>query len=135
MDKKIKKLNFLSLKQKSKAKTTRKDNETQFSDIPDVTSVPDDDHNPSDNKLDDAENSGDNNSKPKPKKIKRKHVKKTVYRRQQKKLKKQKISVVFNYSGIKLSKGAEAVLNRGLNFSILPLSISWHLAKWPRPSL
>ena len=137
MDLKIKKLNFLSLKQKPKVKTNTKDIETQFSDLSDVTSVCDDNKNSDDSKLDDADNSEDNSSKPKPKKKKRIHVKKTVYRRQQKKLKKQKISVVFNYSGIKLSKGAEAVLNRGLNFSILPDKLNFtqvlvDLAKFER---
>ena len=121
MDKKIKKLNFLSLKQNK----TNDNFETQNSDIPDVTSVVDD------------QNSCNDESQTKPKKIKRKYVKKTIYKRQQKKKKKQKISVVFNYSGIKLSKGAEAVLNRGLNFSILPDKLNFtqvlvDLAKFER---
>ena len=38
----------------------------------------------------------------------------------QKSKKKNKINVVFNYSGIELSEGAQKVLNRGLNFSLTP---------------
>ena len=37
--------------------------------------------------------------------------------------KKQEISVVFNYSKIKLTAAMENLLNRGLNFSILPLKL------------
>ena len=33
------------------------------------------------------------------------------------------ISVVFNYSKIKLSQAMETLLNRGFNFSILPLKL------------
>ena len=124
MDKKIKKLNFLTLKQKHRQDTDSLDKDNEIQNSNDVTSACDDD---------------DSNNIPqsKPKKIKRKHIKKTIYRRQQNKIKKQKISVVFNYSGIKLSKGAEAVLNRGLNFSILPEKLNFtqvlvDLAKFER---
>ena len=37
--------------------------------------------------------------------------------------KNQNISVVFNYSKIKLTPAMESLLNRGLNFSILPLKL------------
>ena len=37
--------------------------------------------------------------------------------------KNQDISVVFNYSKIKLTKAMESLLNRGFNFSILPLKL------------
>ena len=37
--------------------------------------------------------------------------------------KKQEISVVFNYSKIKLTQAMESLLNRGFNFSILPLKL------------
>jgi hypothetical protein len=36
--------------------------------------------------------------------------------------KNQKIGVVFNYSKMKLTPAMESLLNRGLNFSILPLN-------------
>ena len=35
--------------------------------------------------------------------------------------KKQEISVIFNYSKIRLTKAMENLLNRGFNFAILPL--------------
>ena len=37
--------------------------------------------------------------------------------------KKQEINVVFNYSNIKLTQAMENLLNRGFNFSILPLKL------------
>ena len=57
-------------------------------------------------------------------KTKRKWIKKTKYQRLQKQKKKQKVSVVFNYSKISLSIGMEELLNRGLNFSIMPLKLN-----------
>ena len=74
---------------------------------------------PSSPKIDDTSNdatAGNNNKKKK----KREWIKPCRYRRMMKKKKKEKVSVIFNYSGIKLSDGAEKLLNRGLNFSILP---------------
>ena len=59
-----------------------------------------------------------------PKTKKRKWIKKSKYQRIQKQKKKQKISVVFNYSKITLTSGMEKVLNRGLNFSITPLHLN-----------
>ena len=45
------------------------------------------------------------------------------FRRQQNKIRKQRISVVFNYSKITLTNAMEKVLNRGLKFCILPLKL------------
>jgi len=45
------------------------------------------------------------------------------YKRQKAKFKKQHINVVFNYSSIKLTQTMEKVLNRGLNFAILPFKL------------
>ena len=45
------------------------------------------------------------------------------YKRKKKKLLKQTITVVFNYSKIELTKSMEDVLNRGLKFAILPLKL------------
>ena len=42
----------------------------------------------------------------------------------QDKKKKQKINVIFNYSGINISDGAISALNRGLNFSVLPQKLN-----------
>ena len=53
-------------------------------------------------------------------KKKRKWVKKSKYQRMTRKQKKQRISVIFNYSSVTLSKEMESLLNRGLNFSVLP---------------
>ena len=55
---------------------------------------------------------------------KRKWIKKSKYQRMQKQKKKQRISVVFNYSSITLTPGMEKVLNRGLNFSVTPLNLN-----------
>jgi hypothetical protein len=54
----------------------------------------------------------------------RQWIKRSKYRRIQKQKKKQKISVVFNYSKIELTPAMEKVLNRGLNFAILPLKLN-----------
>ena len=54
----------------------------------------------------------------------RKWIKKSKYKRIQKKLKKQKVSVVFNYSSIELTPAMETLLNRGLNFAITPLKLN-----------
>ena len=45
------------------------------------------------------------------------------YRKQQKLKRKQPISIVFNYSSIILTAAMEKVLNKGLNFAILPLNL------------
>ena len=45
------------------------------------------------------------------------------YKRQKKKLLKQNITVVFNYSKVQLTEAMESVLNRGLKFCILPLKL------------
>ena len=57
-------------------------------------------------------------------KPKRKWIKKSKFQRIQKQKRKQRISVVFNYSSVKLTSGMEKVLNRGLNFAILPLKLN-----------
>lgn len=51
---------------------------------------------------------------------KRKWIKKSKYQRLVKKQKKQRVSVVFNYSSVILTKDMENLLNRGLNYSVLP---------------
>ena len=50
-------------------------------------------------------------------------VKESKYKKQKAKLKRQRINVVFNYSSVKLTEDMENVLNRGLNFAILPLKL------------
>jgi hypothetical protein len=45
------------------------------------------------------------------------------FRKQQMKLRKQKLSIVFNYSSIILTEPMERVLNRGLNFCVQPLKL------------
>ena len=45
------------------------------------------------------------------------------YKRQKIKLKKQKISIVFNFSSLILTDSMEKVLNRGLKFCITPLKL------------
>ena len=57
-------------------------------------------------------------------KQKRKWIKKSKYQNLQKKKKKEKISVVFNYSRIELTNAMERVLNKGLNFAIMPLNLN-----------
>ena len=51
---------------------------------------------------------------------KRKWLKKSKYQKMVKKQKKQRVSVIFNYSSINLTKDMESLLNRGLNYSVLP---------------
>ena len=63
-------------------------------------------------------------SEDKSKKAKRVWVKRSKYKRQKKSKLKQKISVVFNYSSINLTESMEKVLNRGLNFAIMPLKLN-----------
>ena len=53
----------------------------------------------------------------------RKWVPRSKYRRLTRKLKKQKISVIFNYSKLELTPAMESLLNRGLNFAITPLKL------------
>ena len=55
---------------------------------------------------------------------KRKWIKKSKYQRMQKQKKKQRISVIFNYSSKNLTPGMENFLNRGLNFSITPINLN-----------
>ena len=50
-------------------------------------------------------------------------IPKNKFIKQQRKLQKQQISVIFNYSKITLTDSMERVLNRGLNFCILPLKL------------
>ena len=45
------------------------------------------------------------------------------YRKEQNMIKRQKLSIVFNYSKIQLTEAMESILNKGLNFSILPKNI------------
>ena len=42
----------------------------------------------------------------------------------QKKVKKQKVNVIFNYSQLILTPAMESLLNRGLNFAITPLKLN-----------
>ena len=46
-----------------------------------------------------------------------------MFRNQQNKIRKQLINIVFNYSSTTLSKLMLKLLNRGLNFAILPLNL------------
>ena len=116
MDKKLKKLNFLHKKQME----MDHENEESVAEESDAEETPtnDDSETPTSSK----------------RKSKRVWTKKSTYRKQQKKLKKQKVSVVFNYSKIKISEGAEKALNRGLNFALLPdnLNITQLLADLDR---
>ena len=50
-------------------------------------------------------------------------IPKSRYKRKINSLKKQNINVIFNYSSITLTEAMEKLLNRGLNFSILPLKL------------
>ena len=52
-----------------------------------------------------------------------KWIPRTKFRKEQNRMRKQRVSVVFNYSNITLTKSMESVLNRGLNFCILPLNL------------
>ena len=56
------------------------------------------------------------------------------FKRQQNSIKKQKLNIVFNYSKIELTVHMTNVLNRGLNFCILPmkLDITQVLVDWKR---
>ena len=45
------------------------------------------------------------------------------YKRMKTKQKQQRINVVFNYSSTKLNENMEKVLNRGLNFALMPLKL------------
>ena len=51
---------------------------------------------------------------------KRKWVKKSAYQRNARKIKKTKISVIYNYSSVTLTPGMESLLNKGLNFAPTP---------------
>ena len=53
-------------------------------------------------------------------KKKRKWLKKSKYQRMSSKQKKQRINFVFNYSSVALDNDMENLLNRGLNFSVMP---------------
>ena len=55
--------------------------------------------------------------------INRNWVPNTQYKKQQNIIRKQKVSVVFNYSSITLTNDMESILNRGFNFAILPLGL------------
>ena len=48
---------------------------------------------------------------------------KSQYKRYKTRLKRQRINVIFNYSSLKLTPDMETVLNKGLNFAILPLCL------------
>ena len=50
-------------------------------------------------------------------------IPRSKYRKIQLKQRKQKLNILFNYSNIELTKDMEAVLNRGLNFCVLPLKL------------
>ena len=109
MNARIKKLNFLSLKQKSESAI-------KVLNSPSTEQVAADANNEDQNNS--ADEGLDNESKATSKK--RKWVPKSQYKRMQNKKKKEKINVIINYSGINISDGAISALNRGLNFSVLP---------------
>ena len=50
-------------------------------------------------------------------------ISRSKWRKEQKKIKKQKIDVVFNYSNVDLCEDMINLLNCGLNFAILPLNL------------
>ena len=111
MDKKVKKLNFLSsIQNVQNVEHTSNDIEAKGEPSKNVNNV---------NKTEDEFNVI-NDDTPKTKKAKCKWVKKSKYRRLLKQKKKAKVNAVFNYSGIELSAGAIKVLNKGLNYCILP---------------
>ena len=56
-------------------------------------------------------------------KVNKEWVPRSKFRRQNFKLQKQKLNIIFNYSKISLSVAMEKVLNRGLNFCVLPLKL------------
>ena len=60
----------------------------------------------------------------KTKSTKRKWVPKNRYKRQIKKKKHEKQSVVFNYSDLELTADMTTLLNRGLNFAIQPMKLN-----------
>ena len=66
--------------------------------------------------------------------INRDWIPRSKYRRVQNQIKKQHLSVIFNLSSIILTPGMEALLNRGLNFAVLPLKldITQVLVDWKR---
>ena len=51
-------------------------------------------------------------------------MKKSKYQIIQKQKRKQKVSVVFNYSTVTLTEAMGNLLNRGLNFGITPLKLN-----------
>ena len=61
-------------------------------------------------------------------------ISKSQFRKHRNRLKKQTLNIVFNYSEIILSSAMSAVLNRGLNFCILPnqIDITQVLVDWKR---
>ena len=64
--------------------------------------------------------------------VDKERLSKNQFRKHIKRIKKQKISIVFNYSRIVLTDAMVSVLNRGLNFCILPmkLDITQVLVDW-----
>ena len=67
----------------------------------------------------------DKNSQQQTSKSKRKWVKKSQYVRMKRKLKKQDISIVYNYSSITLTPAMESLFNRGLSFVPTPEKINF----------
>lgn len=55
--------------------------------------------------------------------VSKKWIPNSKFRKQQMNKRREKICVVFNYSKVTLIQEMENVLNRGLNFSILPLKL------------
>ena len=53
----------------------------------------------------------------------KKWIPRSKYRKIQMKLRKQKITIIFNYSSITITPEMEKVLNRDLNFCVLPLKL------------
>ena len=66
--------------------------------------------------------------------IEKEWIPRSRYRRKQNRIKKQPLSVVFNISSIELTEAMDKLLNRGLNFSVLPdkLDITQVLVDWKR---
>ena len=50
-------------------------------------------------------------------------IPKSTFKKQQNRIRKQRINIVFNYSKIQLTTAMTNVLNRGLNFCILPMKL------------
>ena len=67
-------------------------------------------------------------------KLEKEWIPRSRYKREQQIIKRQQISVVFNISDITLTVSMEKVLNRGLNFAVLPvkLDITQVLVDWRR---